>query len=186
MAYFGPDPENPNRVLRGLETLRGTSFAAPMVSGGLALMKQLFRNQLSNTALVTRLFATADKSGRYANRNVYGQGLMNLGAATSPVGQTLVASSGTVTGPGVDLRATGLLVGGALGDGLGRSLAGQEIAAFDSLGAPFWFRLAGFTNVARGPSSLVRLRELTAQTPITRTDGRQADDVHTGPSRRFG
>ena len=168
VAYFGPNPYDPNQVLRGLGTLSGTSFAAPMVSGGLALMKQLFRNQLSNTALVTRLFATADKSGRYADRNVYGQGLINLGAATSPVGQTSIAGSGTVAGPGDDLRTTGLRLGGAFGDGLGRSLVGQEIAAFDSLGAPFWFKLAGFTGMARGPSSLVRLRELTAQNPVTR------------------
>ena len=43
---------------RGIGFARGTSFAAPMVSGSLAVMKQLFRDQLPNTALVTRLFNT--------------------------------------------------------------------------------------------------------------------------------
>ena len=49
----------------------GTSFAAPMVTGGLALLKQFFRGQLSNPELVTRLFATADKSGRNGTMSTY-------------------------------------------------------------------------------------------------------------------
>ena len=86
VAYFGPNKTNPNTSAQGIYKGRGTSFAAPFVSGGLALMKQLFRGQLSNTALVTRLYSTANKTGEYADRSIYGQGLMDLGAATSPVG----------------------------------------------------------------------------------------------------
>ncbi|MCY3955122.1 MAG: S8 family serine peptidase [Nitrospira sp.] len=166
VAYFGPQSGIPGK--RGIGTSSGTSLAAPMVAGGLALMKQQFRGQLSNTAIVSRLFATARKEGKYANAAIYGQGMMDLGAATAPMGQTTVSLGPTVDDAGVDLRMTSLGLGGALGDGLGRSLAGQEIAAFDSLGAPFWFKLSGFTGATRGPSSLVRLRELTAQSPVTR------------------
>ncbi len=166
-AYFGPDRDGRPGV-RGSVYVRGTSFATPIVSGGLAVMKQLFRDQLPNTALVTRLFATADKGGKFADREIYGQGMMDLGAATLPVGETGINLGLTVGSPGVNVRMTSLRLGGALGDGLGRSLAGQEIVAFDSLGAPFWFKLAGFTGTTRGPSSLIRLRELTAQNPITR------------------
>ena len=36
----------------GIWDNQGTSFAAPMVSGGLALMKQIFRGQMSNTQLL--------------------------------------------------------------------------------------------------------------------------------------
>ena len=171
-AYFGPDRDG-RPGARGTAYVAGTSFAAPMVSGGLAVMKQLFRDQLPNTALVTRLFATADKGGKFADREIYGQGMMDLGAATLPVGLTGVTFGNTVGSPSINIQTTSLRLGGALGDGLERSLASQEIVAFDSLGAPFWFKLAGFTGVARGPSSLVRLRELTAQNPITqRTHGR--------------
>ena len=46
---------------RGRPPARGTSYAAPMVTGGLAVMKHLFRDQLFNTALVERLFTTADR-----------------------------------------------------------------------------------------------------------------------------
>ena len=66
-AYFGPLVPPPGTILFRTD-LTGTSFAAPMVSGGLALMKHFFRSQLSNRALlVRRLFATADKSGIYAS-----------------------------------------------------------------------------------------------------------------------
>ena len=85
VAYFGPN--SVDEVIRGYSTGRGTSYAAPMVAGGLALMKQLFRDQLPNTELVTRLFETADKTGIYSDRTIYGQGAMDLGAATSPRGR---------------------------------------------------------------------------------------------------
>ena len=83
-TYFGPHDGNDG--FRGLTTVDGTSFSAPMVTGGLAVMKHLFRDQLSNTNLLARLLTTADDSGIYSDRNVYGHGLMDLGAATSPVG----------------------------------------------------------------------------------------------------
>ena len=64
-AYFGPFQ---GRIIRSSTIVHGTSYAAPMVTGGLAVMKHFFRNQLSNTALVERLYATAKKTGKHANR----------------------------------------------------------------------------------------------------------------------
>jgi subtilisin family serine protease len=71
----------------------GTSYAAPFVSGGLALLAQHFGNQLGNTEILQRVLMTADKSGIYADQSVYGQGLMDLDAASKPVGSTMVATS---------------------------------------------------------------------------------------------
>ena len=82
LAWFGPDEEGTPGV-RGTRIEGGTSFAAPMVSGGLAVMKHHFRSQLSNTDLLARLLETADRSERYADEKVYGRGLMDLGAATA-------------------------------------------------------------------------------------------------------
>ena len=152
-AYFGTGGT-------GITSISGTSFTAPLVTGGLALMKQLFRNQLSNKELVTRLFATADKSGRYTDRTSYGQGALDLAAAVSPVGTPLVRSGGLVAGAGQSIQTTRLRLGSALGDGFPRAAAGLELAAFDELGAPFWFELPGLTDLAGTPSSLERLREL--------------------------
>ena len=163
VSYFGP---RNGRVIRGsARGVDGTSYAAPMVSGGLALMKQLFRGQLSNTALLSRLFATTDKSGRYANRNIYGQGLMDLGAATAPVGQTTLTRGNRVGDPGGGLLTSNIVLGSAFGDGLTQSLVGREIAAFDSLGAPFWFDLGNFATPVRTPSLARRLKSFMARTP---------------------
>ena len=160
VAYYGP--HGGNNGVRRTGTSSGTSVAAPMVAGGLALMKQLFRDQLSNTALVTRLLNTADNTGVYANRSVYGRGKMDLKAATSPVGVLEVVPGTQVDGLGLDLRTTGMLLGPAFGDGVQRSFAGRELVAFDRLGAPFWFDLGGFASVAPGPSTTGRLQDFLA------------------------
>ena len=79
-SYFGPDPDDNTKTVRGIaQNLDGTSFAAPMVAGSLAIMKQLFRDQLSNTELVTRLFETTDDTGVYSNSAIYGRGKLDLG-----------------------------------------------------------------------------------------------------------
>lgn len=88
------------------------NLSSGIVAGGLAVMKQLFRNQLTPLELRSRLFRTANKSGIYANRSKYGQGLMNLGAATNPWGETTfmgTRSSLGSTGVSLDsiLPATG-------------------------------------------------------------------------------
>ncbi len=158
VAYYGPFGGN-NGVRRIATGINGTSFAAPMVAGGLAIMKQLFREQLSNTALVTRLLDTADDTGVYATRSIYGRGKMDLKAATSPVGVLEIVPDTQVDGPGVDLHTTGVRLGAAFGDGLRRSFAGRELVAFDRLGAPFWFRLDGFAATAAGPSTTGRLQD---------------------------
>ena len=156
-AYFGPQPGNLTGV-RAAYSPNGTSVAAPMVTGALVVMKDYFRDELYNTDLVSRLLATADKSGIFADANVYGQGLLDLAAATSPVGATNVALDERVGGKAVDLAKTRLGLGHGLGDGLIRALAGQEVAAFDDLGAPFWYSLASLTGAAAGSSTGARLR----------------------------
>ena len=166
-AEFGSVTPSPGtfRVRLGLQ---GTSFAAPLVSGGLALMKHFFRSQLSNRALLSRLFATADKSGIYASdrrdgtSSIYGQGLMDLGAAVSPVGPVRVTAGNRVDTGGHDIRTSRLSMAGAFGDGLARALAGREIAAFDELGAPFWFDLPRLVGAPHRPSALARLQGLVA------------------------
>lgn len=161
LGYYGPDPDDGTPGARGAFTHDGTSFAAPMVTGGLVVLKHYFREQLSNTTLVERLLATADKGGIYADRATYGQGLMDLAAATRPVGVARVAHGERVDGAGIALTRTRLALGDALGDGLTRALAGRELAAFDALGAPFWYSLDSLSGAAYGPSAAARLDDFT-------------------------
>ncbi|MYG64313.1 MAG: hypothetical protein F4099_03825 [Synechococcus sp. SB0673_bin_10] len=124
-------------------------------------MKQLFRDQLSPLELRSRLFATANKSGIYANSSRYGQGLMDLGAATNPWGvATFMDTRSSAPGSGgARVDSSFLSLGAPFGDGLTQSLGQQEVAAFDSLGAPFWFEAASFTVPSGGASLATRLND---------------------------
>ncbi|MCY4172697.1 MAG: S8 family serine peptidase [Cyanobacteria bacterium MAG CAR3_bin_5] len=142
------------RDLYGLS--QGTSFAAPMVSGGLIAMKKLFRDQLTNEQLVSRLFRTANDDGIYANSAIYGHGLMDLGAATNPWGTPAFMGA---SGAALPISSTSLTLGAPFGDGLANALASREVVAFDSLGAPFWFEAASFTGLSEGASLATRLND---------------------------
>ena len=173
LAYFGPDEDGTPGV-RETSIWGGTSFAAPMVTGGLAVMKHRFRGQLSNTDLLARLLETADRSGRYADEKVYGRGLMDLDAATAPVGLRRVAMGLRVAGPSETLGRTELGLGGALGDSLERSLGFREIVSFDGLGAPFWHRLGEHMTRPAPSAAQARLRALLAETADSDRMGRSA------------
>lgn len=165
-AYLGPDPDDESKTIRGIaQNLNGTSFAAPMVAGGLAIMKQLFRDQLSNTELVTRLFETADDTGAYANSAIYGHGKLDLATATHPVGVLEVPGGTNTDQAGNRLFSSGLALGTPFGSGLARSVAGHEIMAIDDLGAPFWFRLGEFVATANGPPIDARVRDFLRGSP---------------------
>ncbi len=115
----------------------GTSFAAPVVSGSLALLKQMFPT-VGNHELVARLLTTANKTGIYSDSSIYGQGLLDLDAATRPVGALGVASGNTLNSGLSDIGASTISVSGAgLGNSLVSALQGHNMAFFDQQGFPF-------------------------------------------------
>lgn len=113
----------------------GTSFAAPIVTGAVALLMERFRGQLGNTEVVKRIVNTANNRGRYAQTEIYGAGLLDIQAALRPVGRTF---TGTPSVRGTS-ASTVLYTPPALG-ALGQRFAkaGVEVASLDRLGAPFW------------------------------------------------
>ena len=115
--------------------IEGTSFAAPMVSGALALLMEHFRGQLGNSELVKRVLNTADNSGRYAQVEIYGAGVLDIEAALNPIGEV---STGTPAWHGPAALSV-LNLPPAIG-GLGQRLSeqGVEVAGVDRWGAPFW------------------------------------------------
>ena len=68
---------------------QGTSMAAPVVSGSIALLKEQFPN-LTPTQLVDLLISTATDLGAAGVDEVYGVGKINLGSAATPQGVTSV------------------------------------------------------------------------------------------------
>ena len=128
----------------------GTSFSAPLVSGGIALVMERFRGQLSNREVALRVINTANNTGAYADPAIYGAGMLDLDAATAPVGEV---STGTAAMQAT-LAATRLQTPPAWGD-LGSRLQGFEIAGFDSWNAPFWQPAASLFATAPAPQALL-------------------------------
>ena len=132
---------NPNTPGQGDigDGLLGTSYAAPIVSGSLALLMEHFRGTRGNTAIVKRMLDTADRSGRYADLETYGAGHLDLEAALMPVG-TLTAGQSAHA-----LSRTTLQVPTAFGSVAGR-VAGVELAAFDDQDFPFWVPMSALVS----------------------------------------
>ena len=85
----------------GYAAMYGTSMAAPHAAGAIAALKSMFVN-LSYLQIRDRLLYTANRTGSYADASTYGQGLIDLEAASSPVGGValpMAASANGATAP---------------------------------------------------------------------------------------
>ena len=73
------------------------------------------------------MVTTANKTGIYSDSSIYGQGLLDLDAATRPVGSTAVASGNNLDSGLVSLNDSSISTfGGALGNSL-QSLTEQSL-----------------------------------------------------------
>ena len=124
----------------------GTAYSSPLVAGGFALLKQHFHGQLGHHEIVNRLLATANDDGIYANADIYGQGLLDLDAATRPVGTTRLLTGENLGGESAREKASSMSLGPAFGDAFQRGFASQNVAAFDTLNAPFFRSLDSYAQ----------------------------------------
>lgn len=168
---LAPNPNRPGRgdVKHGRETT-GTSFAAPLVSGSLALLKEHFRGTRGNTQIVKRMIDTADRSGRYADLETYGAGHLDLGAALSPVGALSAGRSGHA------LSRSSFQAPAAFGS-VARRAGSIELAAFDEQEFPFWVPLSALISEgAAGRSPIPRFEDVGK--PALPAPGLEALNLH--------
>ena len=153
-----PNPNSPGRGYAGY--VDGTSIAAPVVSGSLALLMEHFRGTRGNTAIVRRMLDTADRSGRYADLATYGAGHLDLEAALSPVGTLSVGRSAQA------LSRTTLQVPAAFGSVAAR-VEDIEIASFDEQDFPFWVPMTALVSTRpTGRSPIPQLEGPGGDTPL--------------------
>jgi subtilisin family serine protease len=130
----------------------GTSFAAPQVSGAIAIMAQAFPS-LSAQEWTRRLLATAysdfadftqggtvnfgdDVVKAYSDE--WGMGVLDIAAALSPVDDVSLVNGRTLEGAERTTVSNAALVSGAAyGDATRAALSGMGIAVFDKLDTPF-------------------------------------------------
>ena len=128
---------------------RGTSFAAPQISAGVALLAEAFPGLPAND-IRRRLLASAE-NGFFPHSGVsdfgngivhgynaeFGHGFMDLRAALLPIGASGLPATNSAYG-GVTPLGTAYVSGGdAQGDAMVRALSTESIAIFNSLGAGF-------------------------------------------------
>ena len=124
----------------------GSSFAAPQVSGGIALLAEAFPS-LSSEELRARMLASADNSFyshsgyvefatgvQHGFNSQFGHGFMNMKAALSPIGGSYLPRS---NGASVPLDSATIASTGMAGNILSRNLASHDLTTFDGLGAGF-------------------------------------------------
>ena len=128
-----PDPNPGDTEDDDGDFVSGTSFSAPLVAGGLAIVTEAFRGQLTPAEIGRRMVDTANDRGAYGLSSIYGAGVMDLDAATRPIGPAVVGTEARTA----LLEATRFVAPAAWGD-VGARLAGVEVAAFDERNAPFW------------------------------------------------
>jgi subtilisin family serine protease len=119
----------------GYANLYGTSMAAPHASAALAALKSMFVN-LSYLQIRDRLLFTANRSGTYADASSYGQGLMDLAAASSPVGGIALPTGASANG--ATAPATGSAIAFQAGAVQALRMQPWVLVVDNYQRAPFW------------------------------------------------
>lgn len=119
----------------------GTSYAAPSVSGAVALLFSAFPN-LTAAQIVEILFNSATDGGAPGTDSEFGRGIVSLSRAFQPIGAT------SLPGSAIPVTGDNATLGGALGDGvqLGSALKGAVI--LDGYDRAFAVDLANTLNAA--------------------------------------
>ena len=123
----------------------GTSMAAPMVSGGLALLFQAFP-YVETADILELLFVTADDLGAEGVDEIYGHGMMNLAAALEPSGSLTIATSrSTATNTGLSLTGASLSGDSAIVGAM--SAAASDMVALDAFDRAYTVGAMGMTTL---------------------------------------
>lgn len=145
------DPSTETIDGRTYARFSGTSMAAPMVSGAAAILFDMF--SLSSREVAARLLATADDTFGGYNAYEHGQGIIDLDAATQPIGNNSVVSNSLDGGKRFAIADSRMDMGAPFGDAMARHMTGRTLAVFDTMDAPFGIAAAHL--VPQRPAGLV-------------------------------
>jgi len=145
-SIISTSPKNPINPT-GLATMSGTSMAAPVISGGAAIIHQMWP-QMTGANIVKLLLVTANKNLPNYSLYTMGQGLMDLDKATSPVGSVGIPTTGRLSG--TTLASARPLVYTATGSASTGKLSG--IMVVDSFERDFYINGKSFTAYKKSES----------------------------------
>lgn len=131
--------------------LNGTSFAAPVVSAAIAVLREAFP-YMTATQITQLLFTTARDVGAPGTDPIYGHGLLDMERATRPVGVALVPISADMNVPLQDATVSGSIAHQIQSQGI-------QLAFIDSFGRAFTTNLNDNISVRNRGLGLEHLQE---------------------------
>jgi subtilase-type serine protease len=158
----------------GYEFSTGASFAAPQVSGALALLAEAFSGMgLTPHQLRVRLLASADNSFldsfdgildfgngvTHGFNEEFGHGFLDIRAALLPIGGAAVP---TPSGASIPVGEPAVVTGSAFGNAVSEALEGRQVVVADALAATFTMPADALSASARPvPLAVMRAAEIS-------------------------
>lgn len=184
----GADADDPE----GWTGMRGTSMAAPLVSGGAALVRERFTS-LSAEEVVDLLLQTADDEFAGYDEEEHGAGILDLEAALTVTPSQAAASRVALTGNTRDDPPEAALAASAsvarltplAGDALADAEPLERVLTIDELGRPLTLDLSGALVPAPGRDHAGNLARMSAPVRAVRHD-RGVYFRSSGGVRTFG
>ena len=142
------------------DNIQGTSFAAPVVSAAIAVIREaeLAKNHPMDAESITNiLFETAADLGEVGVDEIYGHGMLDLEAATRPVGASTIVINENVSQPLQIARVSAQIAHGI-------QSANPTMAFFDKYGREFETGVADNISVQNRGLGFERLRGDDART----------------------
>ena len=154
----------------------GSSFSAPMVSGGIALLAQAFPNhtpeQLTDRLLASAnnkwftaegetTFSTHGNTVKHGYHSTWGQGVPDFYAALSPILTSSNASLSMYTGDSIQtsdaqsISSSSISATPSYGDSITRGLRGESTYAYDALSGGFEVKMSSLVTEAAQTVSLI-------------------------------
>ena len=146
------------------DSVYGTSFTAPQVSGALALLAEAFPNH-SPEQLVDRLLASANNDFftatgyttfingvQHGYNSEFGHGMMDLGSAMLPIINTgsprMVTGTSLQSGRQYQASNSRLQVSTGFGDSITNALSDKQVYIYDDLNGGFAYPLVNIISTA--------------------------------------
>jgi hypothetical protein len=126
----------------GVAAMTGTSMSAPVISGAVAIIHQMWP-QMTGANIAQLLLQTANKNIPNYNKYVDGQGLLDLDKATQPIGKLGIPTTGRLSGAVASSPQPLLVTNGSAGTGKISS-----IMVLDDFQRDFYVKGKTFTAVA--------------------------------------
>ena len=92
--------------------------------------------------------------------SIYGQGVVDLDAATRPVGQSQIPIGNSVTGRSVPMNLSTVQTAVPTGNALAQGFAGRRVMILDELNTPFYVPFESFVSTDNTPSPTSKKHEI--------------------------